>query len=430
MPPARSRACTSRLTACRAHPVCRSTSPGMQAPRCSIVRPAADDGGGLVGDVDRGGQHPGVPPPDGAATSATTVPASSSTSAAVLVPPMSMPSLTGHLTTDTGRPGRAPRRGAAEGLDVGTAARPAALDEHDVVARTAQPLHDRGAGCDASTARPTTATLAPGGHLRLGDRRAERRRAPRDVADGEVGGAGDLHERHRAAGGQPGRGPAVEAEGAGHGRVRQGPRRRRRTRAGAGIRSAVAVARARTRAAASATRSSGSRPASHGGDDGGVHGLVGLLGGGRAEAEQVDPGRQGAYRGLRDAGLGARAGHVERVADDDPVEAELVAQHADHGARERGRAVRVEGGDDDVRGHDGGDAGSRRPPGTGPARARAAPRRSRRRAAGRGASRPRCHRGRGSAWRRRRPPSTAGPRPRPRCGARRGRGRRRSCARR
>ena len=74
--------------------------------------------------------------------------------------------------------------------------------------------------------------------------------------------------------------------------------------------------------------------------------------------------------------------------------------------------------DDDVRRHDRGHAGARRRPGRVRARAPGAPRGSRRPGAGRGASRPRCRRGRGSAWRRRRPRWTAGPRPRlPRGGA-------------
>ena len=76
-------------------------------------------------------------------------------------------------------------------------------------------------------------------------------------------------------------------------------------------------------------------------------GDVPFLVGGRAEAEQVDTGREGAHRGLRDAGLGTGAGHVEGVADEHAGEAELVAEHPDHGGGEQRRAIVVEALDPD-----------------------------------------------------------------------------------
>ena len=102
----------------------------------------------------------------------------------------------------------------------------------------------------------------------------------------------------------------------------------------------------------------GRKPAGADGlDDAGVHRGIPLGGGLGTEAEQVDAREQGEDRGLRDAGGAAGAGHVEGVADDHPLEPEILAKQPQHGGGERRGAVRVEGVDDDVRRHDAGHPG-------------------------------------------------------------------------
>ena len=277
---------------------------------------------------------------------ATTPPESSSTSAAVLVPPMSMPSLTGPPHHGAGPAGRAPRR----------ASRRRSRCRHRRAASRTRRARRRGprraaarrrpsAGWSAPTARPTTATLAPGRHGALGDRRAEGGRAPRDAADGEVGGAADLHDRERAGRGEPGPRPApLTRKACCDGLVgqRRGPTSPR-------MPAAPSAGRRRRQGAHPLRRLGhpvlGQPTRVHGRHDGRVHGVVGLLGRARAEAEQVDAGDEGAHRGLGDAGLGARAGHVECVAHDDAVEAELVAQQRRSRSRENvaGRSGSIAG---------------------------------------------------------------------------------------
>ena len=150
---------------------------------------------------------------------------------------------------------------------------------------------------------------------------------------------------------------------------RRGGRRRRRSRPagtwrscrcrlpGAGIRSDVAVARARTRDAASATRSSGSRPAC-------TAATTAACTASKVSSVVAEP-RQSRSTPAARARTAASGMPVSALAPamssasltTTPSKPRSSRSMPDHGARERGRAVRVEGGDDDVRGHDGGDAG-------------------------------------------------------------------------
>ena len=150
---------------------------------------------------------------------------------------------------------------ATVGLDVGPAARPTALDEHDVVARSAQPVDHgerrvAGAHGPADDRDPRT-----GRHRGRGHRRTEGGRAPRDTADGEVGGAAHLHDGER--GGEASQARAASLTRKARATVSSGSVADVTSvwMPGRGIRCAVADARERTRAAASATRCSGSRPA-------------------------------------------------------------------------------------------------------------------------------------------------------------------------
>lgn len=92
-------------------------------------------------------------------------------------------------------------------------------------------------------------------------------------------------------------------------------------------------------------------------DNRGLDLLVPPAGRVRAQAQQVDSGDQRAHGGLGHTDVGARAGHVEGVTDDHPVEAESSPQDVHHLGRERCRAFAVDRGHEDVGGHDGGDSG-------------------------------------------------------------------------
>ena len=324
---------------------------------------------------------------------------------------------------------------AAEGRDVGAAARPAALDEHDVVARARAAARRRSrcrvAGADGRGR--TTATRAPARHVGLGRPSHRAAAGPHgDAADGEVGGAVSTCTIASGPGAaSQARAASPTRKAPSDGRV--GQRSRRDVGADAGPRHPLAVADARAR-----TRDGGlghpvaraADPASHGRHDGGVHRVVGLLVGVRSRGRA---GRTPAAS-ARTAASGmpvsrARTGHVEGVGDDRRRRSR--ARRAARPSTVRENVAGLSGSsagttmcDVMIAGDAGRDGGAERHQ----LARRAAPRRSRRRAAAPGASRWRCRRGRGSAWRRPRPRSTAGPRPRPRRAARRGRGRRRSCA--
>ena len=71
-----------------------------------------------------------------------------------------------------------------------------------------------------------------------------------------------------------------------------------------------------------------------------MHGLDGVLVEVVAEAERVDARGERPHRALLDADAAGDRAHVERVADDEPVEAELVAQQpADDPGSDRRRLV-------------------------------------------------------------------------------------------
>ena len=125
----------------------------MQAPSVLDVRPAPDQRSGPVGDRHRGGEHLRV-----AAARRAPRPARRRRRSRRARAQRSWcrrcrcRASRGHLTTEEGQQGARHGGRAAEGLDVGAAARPAALDEHDVVARSAQPV-DHGE-CRVAGARP------------------------------------------------------------------------------------------------------------------------------------------------------------------------------------------------------------------------------------------------------------------------------------
>ena len=115
----------------------------------------------------------------------------------------------GHLTTAAGPAGRAPRRASRRRSRCRrrrAASRTRRARRRGPPRAAARPRS--GAGCAGADGPAHDRDPRARRHRGLGHRRAEGRRAPRDAADGEVGGAVDLHDGDRARGGEPGRAPA------------------------------------------------------------------------------------------------------------------------------------------------------------------------------------------------------------------------------
>ena len=222
MPPARSREATPRLTACRAHPVSGSTSPGMQAPTCSMCAQPPTRADRAVRDVD-GGREDACPAPprrrrdvrddasgvvedEGGGLRAADVDAEPH-------PATSPRSTASRARATAGDPPKVSMSAPPRGHPQSTSS--------DVVPRSAQPVGGRMRGVAGTDGAPDDRDPGPRRHVALRDRRPERSRAPGDVADGEVRGALDLHHRERATGRQPPPGPLADPERAGHDLVAQ-----------------------------------------------------------------------------------------------------------------------------------------------------------------------------------------------------------------
>ena len=316
--------------------------------RADVVdgRPAADDGRGALGDVDGGREHLGVAAArrgrdvrddltrvvedergglraadvDAEPHGRTTSPRSTASSA------------------------RATTGERAVGLDVGAAPRPAALDEDDVVARGAEAVRGGAGGVVGADGAAHHGHLGPGGNRGLGHGRAQGGRAPRD--------------RPRRRGSpccRPGPRRAVRGTPS---QVRAASERAnaRATWSDVGP-GAGRAARARTRPAASATRSSGRRPeatASHTAAWTATYRSSSVAEPRHSRSTPAARARTAAS-GMPVSALAPAMSRASLTST--PVEAELVAQHPDHGGGERRRAVGVERLDDDVRGHDRGHPG-------------------------------------------------------------------------